>query len=86
MTPGSGLSSDSTTDLPTSQQILIAFLLVTLMSNPPDFTMPMAQIKALLAEKAGMDGSDATGVQRIVYACVGKRLLQRKGVMVGFSN
>ncbi|GLB37232.1 hypothetical protein LshimejAT787_0402830 [Lyophyllum shimeji] len=49
---------------PTSQQILTAHLLLSLLSNPPHFSLPLNKAKDLLAAKAGA-GAVAQGTTRI---------------------
>lgn len=68
---------------PSAQQILTAHLLVSLLSSP-GFSMPLAKVKSLLAEKSGIDGSNGlVGVlggpqntNRVLYGCVAKRLVK----------
>ncbi|KAH7908607.1 hypothetical protein BJ138DRAFT_1115696 [Hygrophoropsis aurantiaca] len=74
---GSSLSSLATTALPssgqpTTQQILIAHLLLTLLSTQPTFSMSLSKLKEALAEKFG----GATGGTRALYACVAKKLIR----------
>lgn len=62
---------------PTSQQILTAHLLISLLSSPPLFSLPLNKIKDLLANKASSGGGiRETGTTRILYGCVAKRLLK----------
>ncbi|KAG6891730.1 hypothetical protein C0992_006150 [Termitomyces sp. T32_za158] len=62
---------------PTSQQILTAHLLISLLSSPPRFSLPLNKVKDLLADKASSGGGiGATGTTRILYGCVAKRLLK----------
>ncbi|KAG6820882.1 hypothetical protein H0H93_010226 [Arthromyces matolae] len=62
---------------PTSQQILTAHLLHTLLANPPHFSLPLNTVKDLLAEKASSSGGvGAASTTRILYGCVAKRLLR----------
>src|ERR1700759_2384651 len=42
---------------PTSQQILTAYLLVTLLSEPPHYSLSMNKVKELLLEKMGGDAA-----------------------------
>ncbi|KAF8629937.1 hypothetical protein AX15_003176 [Amanita polypyramis BW_CC] len=70
-------SSAITGAQPTSQQILIAHLLLTLLSTP-HFALPLNKIKDALAAKSG--GSDVSasgqGTSRVIYGCVAKRLVK----------
>ncbi|KAF5386257.1 hypothetical protein D9615_002432 [Tricholomella constricta] len=55
---------------PTSQQILTAYLLLSLLSSPPHFSLPLNKAKELLAAKAstgGSVGAVAQGTTRILY-------------------
>ncbi|KAH7923946.1 hypothetical protein BV22DRAFT_1014298 [Leucogyrophana mollusca] len=74
---GSSLSSLATTappstGQPTTQQILIAHLLLTLLSAQPSFSMPLSRLKEALAEKVG----GAAGGTRALYGCVAKKLIR----------
>lgn len=71
---------------PAPEQILTCYLLVSLFSCPSHFSMPLSELKALLAQKAGSDGSGPGGsligvlggpqaTNKILYNCVAKRLL-----------
>jgi hypothetical protein len=63
---------------PTSQQILTAYLLVALLSEPPHYSVSLNKVKELLLEKMGGDAA-CIGVQstsRIIYGCVAKRLVK----------
>ncbi|KAG6862285.1 hypothetical protein C0995_015982 [Termitomyces sp. Mi166 len=69
--------SVGTSATPTSQQILTAHLLISLLSSPPEFSLPLNKIKDLLAIKASSGGgAGVTGTTRILYGCVAKRLLK----------
>ncbi|KAK0455125.1 hypothetical protein EV421DRAFT_1897011 [Armillaria borealis] len=74
------LSADTVPSQPTPQQILTAHLLVTLLSCPPKFSMPLNKIKESLAAKASTGGSAVLiagqGTTRVLYGCVAKRLIK----------
>ncbi|KAF9051001.1 hypothetical protein BDZ89DRAFT_1056899 [Hymenopellis radicata] len=77
----SSLSSASAVpSQPTSQQILTAHLLVSLLSAAPSFSMPLNKVKDVLSNKAASCGNSALivgqGATRIVYNCVAKRLIK----------
>ncbi|PFH51984.1 hypothetical protein AMATHDRAFT_2473 [Amanita thiersii Skay4041] len=61
-----------------SQQILTAYLLLSLLYSPPDFSIPLSRAKELLATKN--DGSDkgieSQNINRTIYGCVAKRLIR----------
>lgn len=66
---------------PTTQQILTAHLLLTLLGAPPKFSMPLNELKTTLAAKIKGDGPTANvlGGQvttRTLYACVAKKLVK----------
>lgn len=67
---------------PTTQQILTAHLLLTLLSSPPNFSMPLNKLKELLSSKVKGDGSASTNLlggqvtTRALYACVAKKLVK----------
>ncbi|KAF8891670.1 hypothetical protein BD779DRAFT_139438 [Infundibulicybe gibba] len=62
---------------PSSQQILTAHLLVSLLSSPPQFSLPLSKVKELLAEKAGLGPTSAgQSSTRVLYGCVAKRLIR----------
>ncbi|KAG6857265.1 hypothetical protein H0H87_007098 [Tephrocybe sp. NHM501043] len=62
---------------PTSQQILTAHMLLALLMNPPQYSLPLNKVKELMAAKASIAGSTmATGTTRIIYTCVAKRLVK----------
>ncbi|KAH0589334.1 hypothetical protein H2248_005094 [Termitomyces sp. 'cryptogamus'] len=66
-----------TSATPTSQQVLTAHLLISLLSSPPEFSLSLNKVKNLLAIKASSGGGvGATGTTRILYGCVAKRLLK----------
>ncbi|EIN11571.1 hypothetical protein PUNSTDRAFT_141898 [Punctularia strigosozonata HHB-11173 SS5] len=67
---------------PTSQQVLLAHLLLALL-NSPTHSMPLNSIKELMADKATGIGSDdglglgiGGGAMKAYYTCVAKRLLK----------
>jgi len=65
--------------IPTSQQILTAYLLLLLLASPPDFSMPLNEAKDMLASKARAGSnpmSTGQGATRILYGCVAKRLIK----------
>ncbi|KAK0225776.1 hypothetical protein IW262DRAFT_1357830 [Armillaria fumosa] len=74
------LSVDIAPSQPTPQQILTAHLLVTLLSCPPKFSMPLNKVKESLAAKASTGGSAilvaGQGTTRVLYGCVAKRLIK----------
>ncbi|KAK0195271.1 hypothetical protein F5146DRAFT_1024814 [Armillaria mellea] len=74
------LSVDTVPSQPTPQQILTAYLLVTLLSCPPKFSMPLNKVKESLAAKASTGGSAVLvagqGTTRVLYGCVAKRLIK----------
>ncbi|PBK73792.1 hypothetical protein ARMSODRAFT_952863 [Armillaria solidipes] len=74
------LSADTVPSQPTPQQILTAHLLVTLLSCPPKFSMPLNKVKESLAAKASTGGSAVLiagqGTTRVLYGCVAKRLIK----------
>ncbi|SJK97371.1 uncharacterized protein ARMOST_00623 [Armillaria ostoyae] len=74
------LSVDTAPSQPTPQQILTAHLLVTLLSCPPKFSMPLNKVKESLAAKASTGGSAVLiagqGTTRVLYGCVAKRLIK----------
>ena len=77
----SDLSSGSAyAEQPTMQQVLTAHLLVSLLSSPPNFSLPLNKAKDILTAKAMSQGSSALavgqGATRIVYNCVAKRLIK----------
>ncbi|RDB24854.1 hypothetical protein Hypma_008095 [Hypsizygus marmoreus] len=75
----SSISSASAPGPPTSQQILTAHLLLSLLTSPPHFSMPLNKTKDLLAAKASGGGSIVSagqGTTRILYGCVAKRLVK----------
>ena len=59
---------------PTSQQILIAHLLLTLLSTQ-HYALPLNKVKEALAAKAG-GSSVGASTNRIIYGCVAKRLVK----------
>lgn len=67
---------------PTTQQILTAHLLLTLLSSPPNFCMPLNKLKEELSNKVNGDctapmnllGGQAT--TRALYVCVAKKLVK----------
>ncbi|KAJ6607781.1 hypothetical protein B0H10DRAFT_2070406 [Mycena sp. CBHHK59/15] len=66
---------------PTSQQILTAHLLVSLLMATPHFSMPLNKVKEALAAKASANGSSGIilggqSTTRVLFGCVGKRLLK----------
>lgn len=73
-------SASSVPTQPTSQQILTAHLLVSLLSSAPNFSMPLNKLKDVLSNKAASCGNSALivgqGATRIVYNCVAKRLIK----------
>ncbi|KAF9456632.1 hypothetical protein BDZ94DRAFT_1275173 [Collybia nuda] len=72
----SSVSSASTDRPPTSQQILTAYLLLTLLTSAPRYSMPLNQVKDLLASKAMRGPIPTQGITRVVYGCVAKRLIK----------
>lgn len=74
------LSADTEPPQPTPHQILTAHLLVTLLSCPPKFSMPLNKVKESLAAKASTGGSAVLiagqGTTRVIYGCVAKRLIK----------
>ncbi|KAF8070274.1 hypothetical protein FPV67DRAFT_1009151, partial [Lyophyllum atratum] len=79
--PASSVSSASAggPTPPTSQQVLTAHLLLSLLASPPQFSLSLNKAKDLLASKAsagGGTGAVAQGTTRILYGCVAKRLLK----------
>ncbi|KAK0461409.1 uncharacterized protein EV420DRAFT_1531880 [Desarmillaria tabescens] len=74
------LSADAVPSQPTPHQILTAHLLVTLLSCPPKFSMPLNKVKESLAAKASTGGSAVLvagqGTTRVLYGCVAKRLVK----------
>ncbi|KAK0212981.1 hypothetical protein DFS33DRAFT_1377428 [Desarmillaria ectypa] len=74
------LSADAVPSQPTPHQILTAHLLVTLLSCPPKFSMPLNKVKESLAAKASTGGSAVLvagqGTTRVLYGCVAKRLIK----------
>ena len=67
---------------PTTQQILTAHLLLTLLSFPPDFSMPLNKLKEALSNKINGDGAAFTNLlggqvtTRALYVCVAKKLVK----------
>jgi hypothetical protein len=68
---------------PTTQQILTAHLLLTLLSSPPHFSMPLGMLKEALGSKVKGDAKGpATNIlggqvtTRTLYACVAKKLVK----------
>jgi hypothetical protein len=58
---------------------LTAHLLLSLLSSPPHFSIPLNEAKNILITKAGVGGSKVVGGQgitRILYGCVAKRLIK----------
>lgn len=81
--PGpSSVSTSSTpqTHSPSLQQILTAYLLVSLLSAPPQYSMPLNKVKDSLAAKAKSGGISVgmlgQGTSRVLYGCVAKRLVK----------
>ncbi|KAG7446417.1 uncharacterized protein BT62DRAFT_1005694 [Guyanagaster necrorhizus] len=74
------LSANAAPSQPTPHQILTAHLLLTLLSCPPKFSMPLNKLKESLAVKASTGGSAALvagqGTTRVLYGCVAKRLVK----------
>ncbi|PBK91336.1 hypothetical protein ARMGADRAFT_1013788 [Armillaria gallica] len=74
------LSADTEPPQPTPHQILTAHLLVTLLSCPPKFSMPLNKVKESLTAKASTGGSAVLiagqGTTRVIYGCVAKRLIK----------
>lgn len=66
---------------PTAQQVLTGYMLLTLLSAPPAYAMPLTQLKEALSAKTAELGVSAvtaiggSGVTRPIYGCVAKRLL-----------
>lgn len=58
----------------TTQQILIAHLLLTLLSAGPTFAMGLNKLKEAVSSKVG--GIAGQGVTRALYGCVAKRVLK----------
>ncbi|KAF8894917.1 hypothetical protein CPB84DRAFT_1963307 [Gymnopilus junonius] len=63
---------------PTFQQIQTAYLLVTLLSTSPHYSMPLNQVKENLTLKAESSGVPVAGqgTTRVLFQCVAKRLLK----------
>ncbi|KIY50170.1 hypothetical protein FISHEDRAFT_57518 [Fistulina hepatica ATCC 64428] len=74
----STITSAHDTSQCTPQQVLTARLLLELLSSQPSFSLPLNRAKDLLAEKASCIGGAELkqNVTRIIYVCVGKRLLK----------
>lgn len=58
----------------TTQQILIAHVLLALLATPPTYSVSLNKLKETLASKNG--GVTAQAVTRPIYGCVAKRLLK----------
>lgn len=72
-------ASNVTLAVPTTQQILTAYLLLQLLASPPHFSMPLTRAKDMLALKAKGGGNSiitGQGSARILYGCVAKRLIK----------
>lgn len=73
-------SSAAQTHSPSLQQILTAYLLVSLLSAPPQYSMPLNKVKDSLAAKAKSAGISVgtlgQGTSRVLYGCVAKRLVK----------
>lgn len=67
-------SATQTQPAATTQQILIAHVLLALLAVPPSYSMSLSKLKEKLAEKNG--GVTAQAVTRPIYSCVAKRLLK----------
>jgi hypothetical protein len=78
----SSVSTSSTAQIhsPSLQQILTAYLLVSLLSAPPQYSMPLNKMKDSLAAKAKSGGISVgmlgQGTSRVLYGCVAKRLVK----------
>ncbi|KAH8093917.1 hypothetical protein BXZ70DRAFT_948436 [Cristinia sonorae] len=79
--PNTSITSDASTQHQqqpgtqvTTQQILVAHVLLSLLSSPPNYSMALGKLKEVLAEKNG--GATAQAVTRPIYACVAKKLLK----------
>ncbi|KXN90213.1 hypothetical protein AN958_04703 [Leucoagaricus sp. SymC.cos] len=73
-TPSDELSTNTTSGAPTSQQVLIATLLVGLLASSAEHSLPLTKVKELLTTRT--DGTAQPNSSRIVYGCVAKRLLK----------
>ncbi|KAF9529305.1 hypothetical protein CPB83DRAFT_927460 [Crepidotus variabilis] len=76
----SGASSaalDTNTD-PSLQQVLTAHLLTMLLQSPPQYSLPLNQVKDGLSMKAKTSGVNLAGqgTIRVLYGCVAKRLVK----------
>lgn len=64
---------------PSTQQILTAHLLLTLLASPPKYSMPLNKLKETLSKVKGADASNIFGGQvttRALYGCVAKKLVK----------
>lgn len=68
----------TTSQSPTSQQVLTAHLLVALLEATPQYALPLAKVKEILSAKGergiAVIGSGAS--IRVLYGCVAKRLVK----------
>ncbi|KAI0081999.1 hypothetical protein K474DRAFT_1634730 [Panus rudis PR-1116 ss-1] len=61
---------------PSTQQILIAHVLLALLTSPPSYSKPLNKLKEVVAEKSPGQTAMGTAVTRPIYACVAKKLLK----------
>lgn len=78
--PTASLSSLSTAPPPNSQptahQVLIAKVLVTLLNSPPQYSVPLSQLKSMIAETEAGKGLIGTALTKPIYNLVAKRCLK----------
>ncbi|KAF9451259.1 hypothetical protein P691DRAFT_724394 [Macrolepiota fuliginosa MF-IS2] len=76
VTPPDQLSATND-DGPSLQQVLTATLLVGLLASPTNHSLPLSNVKELLATRTdGAANPSHSNSSRIVYGCVAKRLLK----------
>ncbi|KAF5351985.1 hypothetical protein D9756_007381 [Leucocoprinus leucothites] len=77
VTPTDDLAQTATSGAPTLQQVLIATLLIGLLASSADHSLPLTNVKELLATRTdGTMNPSQPNSSRIVYHCVAKRLLK----------
>ncbi|KZP34297.1 hypothetical protein FIBSPDRAFT_1035367 [Athelia psychrophila] len=70
-------SPSSGSGQPSTQQIITAHFLLTLLDAPPQFAMPLIALKGVLASKVGSAGGPGgQATTRTIYGCVAKKLVK----------
>ncbi|KAI9511149.1 hypothetical protein F5148DRAFT_1173011 [Russula earlei] len=71
------IATVATTQPPTSQQILTAHLLISLLEAAPQYALPLATVKEILSAKGDRGLVIGSGASiRVLYGCVAKRLVR----------